>query len=222
MRAENSPPPTAPLLARMRREYTQRGLVESDAPANPWDLFSKWLFEAIDAHVLEPNALTVATADANGQPGVRTVLLKNFDPRGLVFFTNYHSRKGRELEANPRASALLLWKELERQIRIDGAVEKTSEEESDLYFRSRPFDARVGAAASPQSQIVPSRETVETTFQKLHDQYPNHDIPRPAHWGGFRIAPTSFEFWQGRPNRLHDRLLYTRTATGWTLHRLAP
>ncbi|MCZ7591549.1 MAG: pyridoxamine 5'-phosphate oxidase [Kiritimatiellae bacterium] len=214
--------PAAATLARLRREYTLRGLSEADAPDEPWALFSKWMFEAIDSRMAEPNALIVATADANGHPGVRTVLLKNFDERGLVFFTNYHSRKGRELESNPRASALLFWKELERQIRVDGPVTKVTDEESDLYFQSRPFDSRIGALASPQSEPIKNREQIETAFTELHTKYEGATVPRPSHWGGYRIVAETMEFWQGRLNRLHDRFRYTRQGAIWHRDRLAP
>lgn len=193
--------PASVVLARMRREYTLRGLLETEAPDEPWALFSKWMFEAIDSRIDEPNAMIIATANAHGHPGVRTVLLKNFDERGLVFFTNYRSRKGREMESNPRASALLFWKELERQIRVDGPVTKVSAEESDLYFQSRPFDSRIGAIASPQSEPIKNREQIEEAFAGLHKKYEGATIPRPDHWGGYRIAPEAVEFWQGRPNR---------------------
>lgn len=214
--------PTSALLARLRREYTSRGLSESDAPDEPFALFTRWIFEAVDAQLMEPNAMIVATAGADGHPGIRTVLLKNFDERGLVFFTNYHSRKGRELDKNPQASALMLWKELERQVRIDGPVSKVSPEESDIYFRSRPFDARIGALASPQSEPISDRSRIEKAFEQLRHQYKGAEVPRPEHWGGYRLRVDSIEFWQGRPNRLHDRLLYTRAGDHWTRQRLAP
>lgn len=214
--------PASALLARLRREYTQRGLLETETPDAPWPLFTRWLYEAVDAQLPEPNALILATACADGRPGIRTVLLKNFDEQGLVFFTNYQSRKGRELEANPRASALLLWKELERQIRVDGTVKKVTPAESDLYFQSRPFDARIGALASPQSEPIASRAVLEEAFTRLRAQYEGRDVPRPPHWGGFRLHAESIECWQGRPNRLHDRLLYTRNGPAWTRQRLAP
>lgn len=213
---------TATLLARLRREYTLKGLPDEDAPDEPWSLFSQWLFEAIDAHILEPNALLVATAGRDGQPGIRTVLMKNFDERGVVFFSNYDSRKGRELAENPRASALLFWIALERQIRMDGPVSKTSAEESDLYFRSRPFEARIGAMVSPQSQVIQNRKEIEGAFERLCRQYEHAETVRPAHWGGYRIQPERIEFWQGRPNRLHDRLRYTRQGDCWLRERLAP
>lgn len=214
--------PASAVLARLRREYTRHGLDETDAGNDPWALFARWIFEAMDAQLVEPNAMMLATAGADGRPGVRTVLLKNYDERGLVFFTNYKSRKGRELEANPQASALLFWKELERQIRVDGPVQKIAGAESDLYFQSRPFEARIGALASPQSEPVPHRNALEETFSRLRAQHEGRDVPRPAHWGGYRIEAQSMEFWQGRPNRLHDRILFTRSGSSWTRQRLAP
>ncbi|HMP76558.1 MAG TPA: pyridoxamine 5'-phosphate oxidase [Kiritimatiellia bacterium] len=214
--------PTTALFARLRREYTQRGLDEADAPPEPWALFTRWMHEAIEAQIAEPNAMAVATAGADGRPGVRTVLMKQYDANGVVFFTNFQSRKGRELLENPQASALLFWKELERQIRIDGTVKKVTPDESDLYFQSRPFDARIGALASPQSEPVASRDILENAFNRLRAEHDGKDVARPPHWGGFRLSADSIEFWQGRPNRLHDRLLYTRAGPAWTRERLAP
>lgn len=222
MNGNDQPQPASAVFNRMRREYTLRGLSESSATPDPLAQFTAWLYEAADAQLVEPNAMILATAGEGGRPGVRTVLLKDFDERGFVFFTNYESRKGREIDANPRASALLLWKELERQVRIDGRVERVTEAESETYFRSRPFEARLGAWASPQSRPIPGRASIEQAFANLRTQYEGRDVPRPPYWGGYRLSPDEFEFWQGRPNRLHDRLLYQRTAQGWAIVRLAP
>lgn len=214
--------PASTLLARLRRNYTGRGLAESDAPDDPMALFSTWLYEAVDAELVEPNAMILATCGPDGRPSARTVLLKNFDAQGLVFFSNYASRKGRELDSNPQASLLFLWKELERQIRVDGTVRKLSATDSDLYFESRPYEARIGALASPQSAPIPSRAVIEEAFARLMAEHQGKPIARPAHWGGYRLKPDSIEFWQGRPNRLHDRLLFSRAGAGWTRQRLAP
>jgi pyridoxamine 5'-phosphate oxidase len=222
MNGNGQPQPATVIFTRLRREYSQNGLLEPAARRDPLEQFTTWLNEAVDAQITEPNAMILATAGADGQPGARTVLLKDYDERGFVFFTNYESRKGHELQANPRASLLFLWKEIERQIRIDGMVEKVSIEESERYFRTRPTDARLGAWASAQSRPVPSRETLEAAFAAARAEYGGRDVPRPAYWGGYRLQPRQYEFWQGRPCRLHDRLLYLRAGDGWTLQRLAP
>jgi pyridoxamine 5'-phosphate oxidase len=183
--------------------------------------FQRWLDEAVRAKLPTPNAMTLATVAADGAPGARIVLLKGADPRGFVFYTNYQSRKGRELAANPRAVLVFHWTELEREVRIEGAVEKTSAAESDEYFSSRPLGSRHAAIASPQSAVVANRAALETRFAEIEKT--QGDTPaRPVHWGGYRLNPIAVEFWQGRPNRLHDRLLYSRTGERWTVSRLAP
>ncbi|MDM9379974.1 pyridoxamine 5'-phosphate oxidase [Chlorogloeopsis sp. ULAP01] len=210
-------------LADLRKDYTLQGLSENDIDPNPFIQFQKWFDQALAAQLPEPNAMTVATATPDGKPSARMVLLKDFDERGFVFFTNYNSQKGQELAENPQAALVFWWAELERQIRIAGYVEKASEQESDEYFQSRPFNSRLGAWASHQSQVIASREELEGRLQALQAKYENQDIPRPAYWGGLRVIPTEIEFWQGRPSRLHDRLLYTRLDDdSWKIERLSP
>jgi pyridoxamine 5'-phosphate oxidase len=207
---------------RFRIEYSQRSLSETDVDADPIRQFRKWLEEAIAGKAHEPNAMTLATASADGLPSARIVLLKDVDERGFSFFTNYESRKGKDLESNPRASLVFYWPELERQARVDGAVERTSVEESDRYFSRRPVMARIGSAASPQSQVVPNRQYLEDQFAALERLHPDGNIPRPRHWGGYRVLPTRLEFWQGRPSRLHDRIEYVKEGSRWTARRVAP
>lgn len=209
-------------LADLRREYASRALNERDANADAIDQFKIWFNEALEAQLLDTNAMTLATATPDGEPAARTVLLKGFDRDGFVFFTNYDSAKGAELTANPRACLHFFWAELERQVRINGAVTKTSAAESESYFQSRPFESRIGAWASPQSRPVADRDQLERRYAQALEQYPT-DVPRPPHWGGYRVMPDRIEFWQGRQSRLHDRLLYTRQPDGsWTRSRLAP
>jgi pyridoxamine 5'-phosphate oxidase len=205
----------------MRNEYMRASLDEADAAADPFAQFQRWFDEAVRAELPTPNAMTLATASADGAPGARIVLLKGADPQGFVFYTNYQSRKGRELAVNPRAVLVFHWIELEREVRIEGAVEKTSATESDEYFSSRPLGSRHAAIASPQSSVVANRAALETRFAEAAKS--QGDTPmRPAHWGGYRLNPVAIEFWQGRRNRLHDRLLYTRSADRWSISRLAP
>jgi pyridoxamine 5'-phosphate oxidase len=208
-------------IADLRTEYARASLDEEHSNADPIAQFTRWWDEAVSAQVREANAMTLATADASGRPAARTVLLKSFDAHGFVFFTNYQSRKGRELAANPRASLLFFWAELERQVRIDGAVERTSDAESDEYFTSRPLASRIGAWASPQSEAISSKAWL---LARAAEMGLRHGLApaRPPHWGGYRVSAESIEFWQGRPSRLHDRLLYTRSASGWDRVRLAP
>jgi pyridoxamine 5'-phosphate oxidase len=202
----------------------ERILSEADIPADPMSLFASWFQDAHDAQLVEPAAMTLATATPDGMPSARIVLLRGFDERGFVFFTNYESHKAGELAANPHAALVLLWAPLQRQIRIEGIVEKTSEAESDEYFAKRPQGHRLGAFASPQSQVIPSREFLEIRLAELEAQYPpGSDVPRPPNWGGYRVTPSQIEFWQGRRNRLHDRLRWRKNAEGgWTRERLAP
>ena len=197
------------------------GLSESEADPDPLRQFAMWLREAVQAGLALPNAMTLATADAAGTPDARIVLLKDLEQDGFVFYTNYHSRKARELEARPAACLVFQWSELERQVRIQGAVDKVSAADSDRYFASRPLGARLSAWASAQSDAVSGREVLEEAVRQVRKRY-GDDPPRPPHWGGYRVMPQAIEFWQGRADRLHDRLLYTRTSDGWRIERLAP
>jgi pyridoxamine 5'-phosphate oxidase len=198
-------------------------LNEADLPAEPLVLFRQWYDAAVDAQLPEPGAMTLATATPDGLPSARMVLLRGFDERGLVFFTNYRSRKAAELDANPRAALVLSWAQLHRQIRVEGTVERTSAEESDLYFQSRPRSSRLGAVASPQSEVIDGRQALDRRFAELLQQYADGEVPRPDHWGGYRVVPAMFEFWQGRDSRLHDRLRYRLAdAHRWIIERLGP
>lgn len=208
-------------IADIRQSYEKFELLESTASADPFDQFERWFNEAVGAQVAEVNAMTLATCPSNGQPSARIVLLKGFDTRGFTFFTNYLSRKGQEIESNPRATLLFFWPSLERQIRIEGTLEKVDASESDAYYHSRPLGSRIGAWVSPQSQPI-TREALEQRTQELTATLGDHP-ERPEHWGGYRMVPATLEFWQGRPSRLHDRLVYSRTdSTGWNRTRLAP
>jgi pyridoxamine 5'-phosphate oxidase len=208
-------------LAALRKSYERAELDEAASQADPLAQFEGWLQQAIDAQVPEPNAMTLATVGADGRPSTRIVLIKGFDARGLVWYTNYDSRKGRELAAHPFAALQFHWVELERVVRIEGRVEKVGAEESDAYFASRPLDSRIGAWASPQSQPIASRAVLVANAAKYAAQFALHP-PRPPHWGGFRLVPDRWEFWQGRKSRLHDRLSYRFEDGQWQRERLAP
>jgi pyridoxamine 5'-phosphate oxidase len=207
--------------AHLRQNYDVGALDEADADADPFRQFARWFDAALNADLMEPNAMALATVDAHGRPGSRMVLLKGVDEKGFVFFTNYESRKGLDLAANPMAALLFWWDRLHRQVRVEGRVEKVEDAESERYFQSRPYGSRIGAAASPQSRVIGSRVELEERFRALEAAHPE-DLPRPAHWGGFRVVPDHFEFWQGRESRLHDRLVYRPAGDAWRIERLAP
>jgi len=212
-------------VAAMRRVYRLGGLSESDLADRWWQQFGRWFAEAVESRlVVEPNAMVLATADAGGRPSARTVLMKEYDERGIVFFTNYRSRKGRELAVNPHAALVFGWVPLERQVVVCGGVDRVGREETAAYFETRPYGSRLAAWASPQSAVIPSRKPLEEAVVEVAARWPDQrQVPPPEHWGGFRVAPETVEFWQGRPDRLHDRLQYRRVAEeGWVVERLAP
>ena len=211
----------SPSPADLRRHYDRDVLLEADAAADPMAQFAAWFEAALGGEIYEPNAMTLSTAGAEGQPSSRMVLLKGYDPEGFVFYTNLESRKAQELAQNPRASLLFWWDRLHRQVRIEGTVVQVGAAEADVYFASRPHGSRIGAIASPQSRVIEGREVLEARVAELTARHPE-DMPRPHHWGGYRLRPDQLEFWQGRPSRLHDRLRYTRDGGAWRMERLAP
>ncbi len=206
----------------LRREYARAGLHEPDVHPDPTEQFSRWFDEALSANLHEPNAMTLATATRVGRPSARIVLLKGFDERGFVFYTNYEGRKGRELEENPYCALVFYWGELERQVRIEGRASRVSAEESEAYYRRRPRGSRLGAWVSEQSRPVGGREVLEGRLRELEREYEGREVSRPSFWGGYRVEPEEMEFWQGRENRLHDRLVYRRSDEGWEIERLQP
>lgn len=210
-------------LSELRKEYAQGALDPESVSKDPIDQFKEWFQEAFDAELPEPNAMTLSTSDIQGKPSGRIVLLKGVDDKGFVFYTNYQSRKGEDLANNPYASLTFLWLELERQVRVEGAVEKVDGKEADDYFRSRPFGSRISAIVSPQSQPIDSKESLLKEIQKLEATYRDQEVPRPSFWGGYRVKPDMVEFWQGRPNRFHDRIAYYKIEDWeWEIKRLAP
>jgi pyridoxamine 5'-phosphate oxidase len=210
-------------IAAIRKEYKLRSLDEHEVDADPFTQFRLWWTEAIDSKIEEVNAMTLATANEKGRPSARIVLLKGFDDNGFVFFTNYQSHKAADLEKNPQASLVFFWKELERQVRIEGTAEKIAAAENDAYFQSRPLGSRIGAWASPQSEVIESREIIEKKVAAIEKELSGSAISCPPFWGGYVLRPALVEFWQGRPNRLHDRVRYMRNGTdSWKIERLAP
>lgn len=209
-------------IKNLRRSYTLKELTRKSVSKNPIEQFSIWFNEAMDAEILDVNAMTLATADNKGYPSARTVLLKQFDETGFVFYTNYNSKKGKELSENPNAALLFFWKEIERQVRISGAVMKTTEEESKHYFNERPIESRLSAWASNQSTVIPGREYLENKFEEYKKEFEGKEIQLPPYWGGFRVIPSVIEFWQGRDNRLHDRICYIKNNNTWDIVRLSP
>ncbi len=209
-------------IADIRKDYKLKSFDEKDASANAMDQFTQWWDEATQSNIDEVNAMTLATVTRNGLPTARIVLLKGYDENGFVFFTNYLSNKGKELAGNPHAALLFFWKELERQVRIEGTVEKLSNEENDEYFNSRPAGSRIGAWASHQSAVIEYRQVIEQNVARYTEIFGTENIPRPDHWGGYRVRPNLLEFWQGRSSRLHDRLQYTLENGSWKRERLAP
>ncbi len=210
-------------IAGIRKEYKQQTLLETDISADPFAQFTKWWDDALKSEIDEVNAMTLATVDPDGIPSARIVLLKGFDEQGFVFFTNYNSRKANDLARNNRACLVFFWKELERQVRISGIAEKVSTAENIVYFNSRPDGSKIGAWASPQSLVVAGKAWLKETFDYYRERFKHGEIPKPPHWGGYRVKPFKVEFWQGRPNRLHDRIQYTLQKDGiWKIERLAP
>jgi pyridoxamine 5'-phosphate oxidase len=209
-------------LANLRKEYSRHSLDEEGVDLNPIAQFDVWFQQALNAQLDEPNAMVLATATTDGLPSARMVLLKTYDDRGFVFFTNYEGRKSLELLQNSHAALLFYWSDLERQVRIEGTVEKTSRKESEEYFRVRPLESKLSAWASRQSSVTASRGVLEQKVADLREKYRDQEVPAPPFWGGFRVQPTMFEFWQGRPNRLHDRIRYTLESGVWTIERLSP
>lgn len=208
-------------LSKLRKQYSKSSLSVSSVSKDPFKQFDKWMLEMLRSGFYEPNAMTLATASKQGKPSVRVVLLKGIDNNGFLFFTNYKSKKGKEIEENPYGSLLFYWDKLERQVRIDGKIEKVTKEESESYFKTRPYKSRLGAWASKQSTVIESRSVIVKEFLKFMVKFRNH-VPLPDYWGGYRLVPESFEFWQGRPNRLHDRINYTKTKKQWKIERLSP
>ena len=210
-------------IENLRQQYTRAGLRRQDLKADPFEQFEIWFKEACAANLLEPNAMILATASAQAEPSVRTVLLKYFDREGLIFFTNYESRKSRQIQENPQVSLLFLWLPLERQVQIIGTAAKISTADSLKYFTARPRGSQIGAWSSQQSSIISSRQILEMQFEQMKQKFMNNEVPLPSFWGGYRVTPRSFEFWQGRPNRLHDRFLYSRQdQESWEVNRLSP
>ena len=210
-------------IAGLRKEYSSQSLSENDVESHPVDQFTKWWHQAVNSEILEPNAMTLATASADGLPSARIVLLKGFDKEGFIFYTNYNSYKGLQLEENPKACLVFFWKELERQVRIVGLVNKANAKLSDTYFLSRPQGSQLGAWASPQSKIIESRDWLDNKYLQVEKEFKGKQLARPPFWGGYVVKPIIIEFWQGRPSRLHDRIQYTLTESGsWKIERLAP
>ena len=209
-------------LQNLRQDYLAASLSETEVKSSPISQFKSWFSDAVKAQLYEPNVMTLATADTDGNPSARIVLLKGFDNDGFVFFTNYESQKGKELLDNPKAALVFFWAELERQVRIEGTVTKVSDQISEEYFHSRPVASQIGALASPQSTVIPDRSVLESKVSELNEQYIEKEIPRPLTWGGYLVKPQRIEFWQGRRSRLHDRIVYELVDGSWIINRLAP
>jgi len=209
-------------INQLREDYSRETLDEKQVDSNPIKQFEKWFTEAVDSKVNEPHAMTLATANKEGFPSARIILLRNFDEKGFSFYTNYESRKGEEILENPNGALLFFWQELQRQVRIEGILTKQTEQESDDYFNSRPLESKIGAWTSAQSKVIPNRKALDDDFKRLSEKYKDGNIPRPSHWGGYVLKPVSIEFWQGRPSRLHDRVLYILENNLWKINRLAP